>query len=388
MTQEFAWPALPAALHERQPWGSPGIEPRLCEVLADPVIHAVMRCDGVDRAALESVVAHAQQRLRQHHGGVNTRASSTSSNGQGASKEMVDSSAARMTPEGMVPGYFRKIWEFPMLSQEEEYRFIARWREHQDPEAAHRLVTSHSRLVAKIAIGYRRYGLPVSELISEGHVGMMQALERFDPDHGVRLATYAMWWIRAAMQEYILRSWSLVKMGTTAAQKKLFFNLRKLKRQLRAFDEGDLSPEHVRKIAGELDVPEADVVSMNRRLAGPDRSLNAPLWDDGEGEWQDRLADERDCHETRLGDRQELRQRRDLLWQAMTQFNGRERNILMERRLKENPPTLLELSQKHGISSERVRQIEMRAFEKLQKAILSAAAERLEAVGTRPSSRA
>jgi RNA polymerase sigma-32 factor len=263
-----------------------------------------------------------------------------------------------------------------MLSQEEEHLLAARWREHRDREAAHRLVTSHLRLAAKIAKGYRRYGLPVSELISEGHVGLMQALERFDPDRGHRFATYAMWWIRAAIQDYVLRSWSLVRTGTTAAQRKLFFNLRKLKRQLRALDEGDLSPEHVRKIAGELDVPEAEVVRMNRRLAGPDRSLNAPLWDDGEGEWQDRLADERDCHETRLGDRQELGLRRDLLHQAMADFNGRERNILMERRLKENPPTLLELSRKHGISSERVRQIEVRAFEKLQKAILSAAAER------------
>jgi len=254
--------------------------------------------------------------------------------------------------------------------------FAKRWREHEDPEAARRLVTSHLRLVAKIAMGYRGYGLPLSELISEGNVGMMQAVKRFDPDRGFRLATYAMWWIRAAIQEYILHSWSLVKMGTTAAQKKLFFNLRKLKGQLQAVDDGDLSPENLKKIATELDVPEADVISMNRRLASPDHSLNAPLRSDSEGEWQDWLVDETESQETRLGEQQELGLRRDLLEKAMTHLNDRERHILGERRLKDSPTTLEDLSQQYGISRERVRQIEVRAFEKLQKAIKAAALER------------
>ena len=251
-----------------------------------------------------------------------------------------------------------------------------RWREHGDPEAAQRLVTSHLRLVAKIAMGYRGYGLPISELVSEGNVGMMQAVKRFDPDRGFRLATYAMWWIRAAIQEYILHSWSLVKMGTTAAQKKLFFNLRKLKGQIEAIEEGDLTPEHVAKIAKELDVPEADVISMNRRLMGPDHSLNAPVRIDGEGEWQDWLVDERDNQETKLGDRQELGLRRDLLQKAMRLLSERERHILTERRLKDNPTTLEDLSREYGISRERVRQIEVRAFEKLQRAIKQSALER------------
>ena len=224
-----------------------------------------------------------------------------------------------------------------MLEPEEEYMLAKRWNEHEDPEAAHRLVTSHLRLVAKIAMGYRGYGLPLSELISEGNVGMMQAVKRFDPDRGFRLATYAMWWIRAAIQEYILHSWSLVKMGTTAAQKKLFFNLRKLKGQLQAIEEGDLSPENVKKIATELDVPEADVISMNRRLASPDHSLNAPLRSDSEGEWQDWLVDESESQETTLGERQELGLRRDLLEKAMTHLNERERHILIERRLRGQP---------------------------------------------------
>jgi RNA polymerase sigma-32 factor len=232
------------------------------------------------------------------------------------------------------------------------------------------------RLVAKIAMGYRGYGLPLSELISEGNVGMMQAVKRFDPDRGFRLATYAMWWIRAAIQEYILHSWSLVKMGTTAAQKKLFFNLRKLKGQLQAIEEGDLSPENVKRIANELGVSEPDVVSMNRRLAAPDHSLNAPLKADGEGEWQDWLVDESSDQETTLGERQELGLRRDLLRGALSHLTERERDILMERRLKEQPTTLEDLSQKYGISRERVRQIEVRAFEKLQKAIKTAAFDR------------
>src|SRR6516164_1509119 len=272
--------------------------------------------------------------------------------------------------------YLSEIRRFPLLEPGEEFMLAKRWREHGDSKAAHKLVTSHLRLVAKIAMGYRGYGLPVAELISEGNVGMMQAVKRFDPDRGFRLATYAMWWIRASIQEYILHSWSLVKMGTTAAQKKLFFNLRKLKGQLQAIEDGDLSPENVKKIATELGVPEVDVVNMNRRLAAPDHSLNAPLRSDSEGEWQDWLVDESESQETRLGERQELGLRRDLLEKAMTHLNDRERHILTERRLRENPTTLEDLSQQYGISRERVRQIEVRAFEKLQKAIKAAAVER------------
>jgi RNA polymerase sigma-32 factor len=281
-----------------------------------------------------------------------------------------------ISSESNLARYLQEIRKFPMLAPEEEYMLAKRWKEHEDPDAAQRLVTSHLRLVAKIAMGYRGYGLPLSELISEGNVGMMQAVKRFDPERGFRLATYAMWWIRAAIQEYILHSWSLVKMGTTAAQKKLFFNLRKLKGQLQAIEEGDLSPENVKKIATELDVPEADVVSMNRRLASPDHSLNAPLRSDSEGEWQDWLVDEGESQETSLGERQELGLRRDLLVKAMGHLNERERDILTHRRLREEPTTLEDLSQKYGISRERVRQIEVRAFEKLQKAIKSAALER------------
>ena len=263
-----------------------------------------------------------------------------------------------------------------MLAADEEYMLAKRWREHDDPEAAHRLVTSHLRLVAKIAMGYRGYGLPLSELISEGNVGMMQAVKRFDPDRGFRLATYAMWWIRASMQEYILHSWSLVKIGTTAAQKKLFFNLRRLKGQIQAIEEGDLTPEHVAKIAQELDVPESDVVSMNRRLMAPDNSLNAPVRADGEGEWQDWLVDDEASQESKLSERQEIGLRRDLLKTAMSHLTERERDILQERRLKEVPTTLEDLSTKYGISRERVRQIEVRAFEKLQKAIKAGAMDR------------
>src|ERR1700686_3687985 len=285
-------------------------------------------------------------------------------------------SLAVMTPDGGLSRYLTEIRKFPMLGKDEEFMLAKRWKEHEDPEAAHRMVTSHLRLVAKIAMGYRGYGLPLSELISEGNVGMMQAVKRFDPDRGFRLATYAMWWIRAAIQEYILHSWSLVKMGTTAAQKKLFFNLRKLKGQLQAMEEGDLSPENLKKIATELDVPQADVVSMNRRLASPDHSLNAPLRSDSEGEWQDWLVDDSDSQEVKLGERQELGLRRDLLEKALTHLNERERHILGERRLKDNPTTVEDLSQQYGISRERGRQIEVRAFEKLQKAIKAAAIER------------
>jgi RNA polymerase sigma-32 factor len=278
--------------------------------------------------------------------------------------------------EGNLSRYLQEIRKFPMLAPEEEYMLAKRWREHGDPDAARRLVTSHLRLVAKIAMGYRGYGLPISELISEGNVGMMQAVKRFDPERGFRLATYAMWWIRASIQEYILHSWSLVKMGTTAAQKKLFFNLRRLKGQLQAIDDGDLPPETVTKIATELGVPEADVVSMNRRLAAPDNSLNAPLRSDGDGEWQDWLVDEEPDQETSLGERQELGLRRDLLRGAMSHLTERERDILVERRLRDEPTTLEDLSQKYGISRERVRQIEVRAFEKLQKSIKAAALDR------------
>lgn len=281
-----------------------------------------------------------------------------------------------ISSEGALARYLQEIRRFPMLDVDEEYMLAKRWREHDDPEAAQQLVTSHLRLVAKIAMGYRGYGLPLSELISEGNVGMMQAVKRFDPDRGFRLATYAMWWIRASIQEYILHSWSLVKIGTTAAQKKLFFNLRRLKGQIQAIEEGDLTPEHVAKIAKELDVPEGDVVTMNRRLMGSDHSLNAPLRNDGEREWQDWLVDDGASQETRLSERQELGLRRDLLQAAMAHLNERERHILIERRLKDVPTTLEDLSIKYGISRERVRQIEVRAFEKLQKAIKAKASER------------
>ncbi len=278
--------------------------------------------------------------------------------------------------EGNLQRYLNQIREFPMLEQEQEYMLAKSWREHGDRDAAHQLVTSHLRLVAKIAMGYRGYGLPVNELISEGNIGMMQAVKRFDPERGFRLATYAMWWIRAAIQEYILHSWSLVKMGTTASQKKLFFNLRKLKGKLQAFEEGDLSPENVEKIATELNVPEQDVVSMNRRLAGADNSLNAPLKADGDGEWQDWLEDDSDSQEEMLAESEELDIRRELLTDAMKTLNDRERRILTERRLKDDPKTLEDLSQEFGVSRERVRQIEVRAFEKLQKSMRNAAMEK------------
>ena len=281
-----------------------------------------------------------------------------------------------LTPESSLSNYLREIRKFPMLEPQQEFQLAKNWRENGDVDAAHELVTSHLRLVAKIAMGYRGYGLPIAELISEGNVGLMQAVKRFDPDKGFRLATYAMWWIRAAIQEYILHSWSLVKMGTTAAQKKLFFNLRKLKGQLQAIDDGDLPPETVTEIATRLAVPEQDVVSMNRRLSSPDHSLNAPLQQDGDGEWQDWLVDETDNQEETLGDREELETRRVLLATAMEALNERERYILVERRLSEEPKTLEELSQEYGISRERVRQIEVRAFEKLQKAVKNAASER------------
>ena len=281
----------------------------------------------------------------------------------------------RIGSEGGLSRYLQEIRKFPMLEAAEEFMLAKRWREHGDVEAAHKLVTSHLRLVAKIARGYRGYGLPVSELISEGNVGMMQAVKRFDPDRGFRFATYAMWWIRASIQEYILHSWSLVKMGTTAAQKKLFFNLRKLKGQMQAIDEGSLSPENVKHIAETLSVPEADVISMDQRLSSPDHSLNAPLRSDSEGEWLDWLVDETENQEFQLAEEEEFKGRRRLLSRAMKGLNTRERHILTERRLREDPATLEELSQQYGISRERVRQIEVRAFEKLQKSMKNLALE-------------
>jgi RNA polymerase sigma-32 factor len=274
---------------------------------------------------------------------------------------------------GGLARYLEEIRRFPMLEPDEEYMLAKRFQEHEDSEAAHKLVTSHLRLVARIAMGYRGYGLPIGEVISEGNVGLMQAVKRFDPDKGFRLATYAMWWIRASIQEYILRSWSLVKMGTTAAQKKLFFNLRKVKGQLAALEEGDLRPDQVKVIATKLGVPEEDVISMNRRLAG-DASLNAPVRADADsGEWQDWLVDEGLNQEARLVESEELDQRRAFLKEALGTLNDREREIFVARRLTENPATLEDLSAKYQVSRERIRQIEVRAFEKVQKAVQKSA---------------
>jgi len=273
--------------------------------------------------------------------------------------------------------YLSEIRKFPLLQPEEEYMLAKRFQEHGDPQAAARLVTSHLRLVAKIAMGYRGYGLPTSELISEGNIGLMQGVKKFEPDRGFRLATYAMWWIRASIQEYILRSWSLVKMGTTAAQKKLFFNLRRMKSKLDAFEDGDLRPEDVTKIATDLGVTEADVVSMNRRMAmGGDTSLNVSMNEDGEGQWQDWLADEGPLQDQTVAEAQEADVRHGMLVSAMDDLNDREKHILTERRLTDDPKTLEELSQVYGVSRERVRQIEVRAFEKLQKAMMRLAGEK------------
>src|ERR1700728_4291136 len=274
--------------------------------------------------------------------------------------------------EGGLSRYLTEIRKFPLLSPEEEYMFAKRWKEHEDPEAARKLVTSHLRLVAKIAMGYRGYGLPVSEIVSEGNVGLMQAVKRFDPDKGFRLATYAMWWIRASIQEYVLRSWSMVKLGTTAAQKKLFFNLRKAKSNIGAIEEGDLTPQNTAKLADQLGVTQREVTDMNRRLSGPDSSLNAPLRSESESEWQDWLADDTMDQESRLAEREGLGDRHDLLCKAMGTLTERERDIMQARRLQDEPATLEELSQKYGVSRERVRQIEVRAFEKLQRGIKSA----------------
>jgi len=289
-----------------------------------------------------------------------------------------------LTPEGNLSRYLQEIRKFPLLEPQQEFMLAKAWREHGDSKAAHQLVTSHLRLVAKIAMGYRGYGLPVAELISEGNVGMMQAVKRFDPDRGFRLATYAMWWIRASIQEYILHSWSLVKMGTTAAQKKLFFNLRKLKGQMQAIEEGDLSPEQVTKIATRLGVPEEEVVNMNRRLAAPDSSLNAPVKAEGDMEWQDWLVDDSPNQEARLAESQELGQRKHMLANALKQLTDRERHIIVERRLVDEPKTLEDLSSKYGISRERVRQIEVRAFDKLQKAMKNMVVDAANRTGKQP----
>jgi RNA polymerase sigma-32 factor len=283
-----------------------------------------------------------------------------------------------MSPEGGLSHYLTEIRKFPMLTKDEEFMLGKRWQEHEDSEAAHKLVTSHLRLVAKIAMGYRGYGLPIGEVISEGNVGLMQAVKKFDPDKGFRLATYAMWWIRASIQEYILRSWSLVKMGTTAAQKKLFFNLRKAKSEIEALQEGDLHPDQVSQIATKLGVLDEEVISMNRRLSGGgDASLNVPMRADGESEWQDWLADdEQVSQETFVAEAEESEIRSGLLQEAMAELNDRERHILTERRLKDEPSTLETLAGEYGVSRERVRQIEVRAFEKLQKAMRAAAEDR------------
>ena len=287
---------------------------------------------------------------------------------------MASHSLPSVGAHGGLTRYLEEIRQFPMLEPQEEYMLAKSWREHGDRDAAHRLVTSHLRLVARIAMGYRGYGLPIGEVVSEGNVGLMQAVKRFDPDKGFRLATYAMWWIRAAIQEYILRSWSLVKMGTTAAQKKLFFNLRKIKGQLKALDEGDLRPDQVKRIATQLGVTEEDVVSMNRRLAG-NSSLNAPVRNDSEsGEWQDWLVDDTMDQETALAESEEAERRRGMLNTALKSLNDRERRVFEARRLAEDPLTLEELSTEFGVSRERIRQIEVRAFEKVQKAVQKAAA--------------
>jgi RNA polymerase sigma-32 factor len=277
-----------------------------------------------------------------------------------------------LSGEAGLSRYLTEIRKFPLLTPEDEFMYAKAWQQHEDPEAARKLVTSHLRLVAKIAMGYRGYGLPVSEIVSEGNVGLMQAVKRFDPDKGFRLATYAMWWIRASIQEYVLRSWSMVKMGTTAAQKKLFFNLRKAKNNIGAIEEGDLTPEHVATLTDQLGVTVNELTEMNRRLSGGDASLNAPLRSEGESEWQDWLADDTIDQETRLAEREEMGDRHDLLVGAMKDLTDRERDIINARRLQDEPATLEELSQKYGVSRERVRQIEVRAFEKLQRGMKSA----------------
>jgi RNA polymerase sigma-32 factor len=284
-----------------------------------------------------------------------------------------------LSAEGGLSRYLQEIRKFPMLEPNEEFMLAKRYKEHEDPAAAQRLITSHLRLVAKIAMGYRGYGLPISEVISEGNVGLMHAVKRFEPDKGFRLATYAMWWIRAAIQEYVLRSWSLVKIGTTAAQKRLFFNLRKVKGQIAALDDGNLHPDQIKQIATTLHVTEADVVSMNQRLTG-DASLNAPMKaDEGSSEWQDWLVDETPDQETTLGNSEEYNERMGMLSGAMASLNDREKAIFQARRLKEDPATLEQLAQEYNVSRERIRQIEVRAFEKVQEAVTHAAKEKARA---------
>ncbi|MCX9147842.1 RNA polymerase sigma factor RpoH [Erythrobacter sp. WG] len=289
-------------------------------------------------------------------------------------------SVPALSGEQSLNRYLSEIRKFPVLTAEQEYMLAKRYQEHEDPEAAAQLVSSHLRLVAKIAMGYRGYGLPVADLISEGNVGLMQGVKKFEPDRGFRLATYAMWWIKASIQEYILRSWSLVKMGTTAAQKKLFFNLRRMKKNLDAYEDSDLRPDDLAKIATDLGVPEQEVVNMNRRMMmGGDASLNVSLRGDeeGSGQWQDWLADDRPLQDETVAESQESQLRMEMLGQAMESLNERERHILTERRLTEKPQTLEELSQEYDVSRERIRQIEVRAFEKLQKAMQRIAGERL-----------
>ncbi|KQN08982.1 RNA polymerase sigma factor RpoH [Sphingomonas aurantiaca] len=294
-----------------------------------------------------------------------------------AARSNVPATIPALGSEAGLNRYLAEIKKFPLLKPEQEYMLAKRFQEHGDTEAAAQLVTSHLRLVAKIAMGYRGYGLPTSELISEGNIGLMQGVKKFEPERGFRLATYAMWWIRASIQEYILRSWSLVKMGTTAAQKKLFFNLRRMKSRLDAFEDGDLRPEHVTKIATDLGVAETDVVSMNRRMAmGGDTSLNVPMREDGEGQWQDWLQDDAPLQDKIVADAQEADVRHSMLVSAMDDLNEREQHILTERRLTDDPKTLEELSQVYNVSRERVRQIEVRAFEKLQKAMMRIAGEK------------
>ena len=292
-------------------------------------------------------------------------------------KSNVPATIPALGSEAGLNRYLSEIRKFPLLQPEQEFMLAKRFQEHGDTDAAAQLVTSHLRLVAKIAMGYRGYGLPTSELISEGNIGLMQGVKKFEPDRGFRLATYAMWWIRASIQEYILRSWSLVKMGTTAAQKKLFFNLRRMKSKLDAFEDGDLTPENVAKIATDLGVTENDVVSMNRRMAmGGDTSLNVSMNEDGEGQWQDWLQDTGPLQDQTVAEAQEADVRHGMLVNAMDDLNDREKHILTERRLTDEPKTLEELSQVYGVSRERVRQIEVRAFEKLQKAMMRLAGEK------------
>ncbi|MDA0377397.1 MAG: RNA polymerase sigma factor RpoH [Proteobacteria bacterium] len=287
------------------------------------------------------------------------------------SKDLAPTNVPVLTPEGSFASYLSKIRKFPMLDAAEEYVLAKNWRDKGDKEAAHKLVTSHLRLVAKIAMGYRGYGLPVSELVSEGNIGLMQAVKKFDPEKGFRLTTYAIWWIKASIQEYVLRSWSLVKIGTTSAQKKLFFNLKKIKNQIFAAEQGDLLPEHVTEIANQLNVREDEVVSMNQRLAGHEHSLNAHVGnEEGDAEWQDWVVDEEADQELQISQRQELNQRQALLKNALHVLDEREKEILYDRRLIDEPKTLEELSQKYKVSRERIRQIENRAFEKVQKAML------------------